>query len=79
MLAATIKASPPGDDGDWAHKRYFSELTTVFELLRKDPQMVLCPGNGVSFGRNKGGREGESVCWYDDVSHCRCEDWDDIS
>lgn len=40
QLAATKKPQPEDDD-EWDRKRYLSELTTTFELLRADPDVIL--------------------------------------
>lgn len=38
---AAAKKPQPEDDGEWDRKRYLSELTTSFELLRADPDVIL--------------------------------------
>lgn len=38
---AAAKKPQPEDDEEWDRKRYLSELTTTFELLRADPDVIL--------------------------------------
>jgi len=38
---AAAKKPQPEDDDEWDRKRYLSELTTSFELLRADPDVIL--------------------------------------
>ena len=38
---AAVKKPAPKDDEEWDRKRYLSELTTAFELLRADPDVIL--------------------------------------
>lgn len=38
---AAAKKPQPKDDEEWDRKRYLSELTTTFELLRADPDVIL--------------------------------------
>ena len=40
-LPVRIGEPQPEDDEEWDHKRYLSELTTAFELLRADPDVML--------------------------------------
>jgi len=38
---AAAKKPGPVDDDEWDRKRYLSELTTAYELLRADPDVIL--------------------------------------
>lgn len=37
---SAMKKHGPKDDAEWERKRHLSELTTAFELLRRDPDII---------------------------------------